>query len=189
MPAVAIFSPQFSLSPSSFGEIVCTLLHVGRLARKSIPLRPQSTPLGPRLLTHLVTWPNFETLNITLGLRPRVTLINIALGLWPRAILRVSRLGLVTRPRGVDFGPWGKDFTAPPSLQQGRVTISKWTLHFIMGQKGPIGSITSNFHILWGTTPKFYLKYIWLGLPHDEILKCQWRICLNSLDILSVSNH
>ena len=71
---MAIFSPQFDLSPSSFGEIVCTLLHVGRLARISIPLGPQSTPLGPHLLTHLVTWPNFETLNITLGLWPRVIL-------------------------------------------------------------------------------------------------------------------
>ena len=25
--------------------------------------------------------------------------------------------------RGVDFGPWGKDFPVSPSLQQGTVTI------------------------------------------------------------------
>ena len=93
---MAIFSPQFNLSPSSFGENVRTLLHVGRLTRKSIPLGPQSTPLGPRLLTHLVTWPNLETLKIAFGRWPQAILINISLGRWPREILRVSRLGLMT---------------------------------------------------------------------------------------------
>ena len=47
--------PLIPSIPTSLGENVHTLLYIGRLVRKSIPLGPQSIPLGTCLSTHLAT--------------------------------------------------------------------------------------------------------------------------------------
>ena len=46
---------RFNLSPSTCVENVRPIFQVGRLTRKSFPLRLQSIPLGTCLLTHLAT--------------------------------------------------------------------------------------------------------------------------------------
>merc|ERR1711867_135201 len=46
---------RFNLSPSTCVENVRPIFQVGRLTRKSFPLRPQSIPVGTCLSTHLAT--------------------------------------------------------------------------------------------------------------------------------------
>ena len=47
---------RFNLSPSNYVENVYPIMKVRRFTGKSFPLRPQSSPLGTWLSTHLATW-------------------------------------------------------------------------------------------------------------------------------------